>query len=75
MNYKGVMRESKRSTRENHEEDVRGEILEPYYPSWDMEELDLTARYKKVEKYILDKEVRNSPQALNINHYKFKRDE
>lgn len=65
----------KRSTRENYKENIHQEILEPHYPSWDMEELDLTARYKKVEHYFFDSEMKQPHQTLNINPYKLNRNE
>lgn len=37
----------KRIIREKSIETIRQGIHEPHSPSWDMEELDLTARYKK----------------------------
>ncbi len=51
------------------------EINESSYPSWDLEELDLTARYKKVEEYFFDNEINQHRQTLNFNPYKLNRNE
>ncbi|MEX0660634.1 MAG: hypothetical protein WEA58_01605 [Balneolaceae bacterium] len=64
----------KRRKRENYNENVHKEILELHYPSWDMEELDLSARYKKVENYISEQEM-DQPQIKKSNYYKPYRNE
>lgn len=74
------MRELNRSKREenfktkyannDHEEPIQSN-----FPSWDMEELDLTARYAKVENYSSVNELKYAVKNQNINQYKPDRNE
>jgi hypothetical protein len=70
------MRDQKNRIRQEHfNENIDPETIESAYPSWDMEELDLTARYKKVEIYFSDNEMNQPRQILNSNHFKYNRNE
>lgn len=48
------------------------DIMQTHYPIWDKEELDLSARYKKVN--IIDQEI-DQPQRKKSNFYKPYRNE
>lgn len=61
------------SNRRTRNEELRAfprdkSLIKPRYPSWDMEELDLTARYMKVENYISKNEMNFNKPILNTNH-------
>lgn len=67
------MRELNRSKREEnfkekYSKNNRQETLQPTSPSWDMEELDLTARYSKVENFSSISELKYALKNENTNY-------
>lgn len=74
------MRELNRGKREvnfkvKYAKNNQQENVQPRFPSWDMEELDLTARYAKVENYSSVNELKYAVRNENINQYKPDRNE
>lgn len=74
------MRELKRSKREEnftmkYDKNNPQETIQPRFPSWDMEELDLTARYAKVENYSSVNELKYAVRNQNINPFNPDRNE
>lgn len=67
------MRELNRSKREEnfkekYSKNNRQETLRPTSQSWDMEELDLTARYSKVENFSSISELKYALKNENTNY-------
>lgn len=65
--------QSKRNTRENYIETFHQKVPEPQSPKWDVEELDLTARYLNVEKYITENYRKHRRLSISINSFKLNR--